>query len=183
MISYLRSWFFSPSRHDGGYAFAPSGMIFWAFRDEFEQAKKGQCMQKVEVQHSCEPFIYSKKTTTTTLMWCVRLWPSHMHGWPACPCVQSWIRVHQSLQTILSIALLLLRPCQLFSSPYSARHTCTAWPCQGRVWSHSKTFGRDNEYWPFGALLLVLPRCMNIVAIFIVYVIQKHAKSNYHLCV
>jgi len=31
-------------------------------------------MQKGEVQHSCEPFIYSKHTTTTTLMWCVRLW-------------------------------------------------------------------------------------------------------------
>ena len=30
---------------------------------------------------------------------------------------------------------------------------------------------------------LVLPRCMGIVAIFFVSVIQKHAKFSYHLCV
>ena len=39
-------------------------------------------MQKSEVQHSCEPFIYSKHTTTTTLMWCVRLWTVALaYGW------------------------------------------------------------------------------------------------------
>ena len=51
-------------------------------------------MQKGEVQHFCEPFIYSKHTTTTTLMWCVRLWAVALaYAWlarmPVCTVVDS----------------------------------------------------------------------------------------------
>ena len=41
----------------------------------------------------------------------------------------------------------------------------------------------DNEHSPFGALLLRLPPCMHVVAIFIVYKTQNHAKTNHHMCV
>jgi len=98
--------------HDGGYEFAPSGMIFGHAVTSLNKQKRGSACKKARYS-----ILVSLLFTPNTLQLphsCgasgCGLWPSHMHGWPACPCVQSWIHVHRSLQTILSIALLLLRP-------------------------------------------------------------------------
>ena len=60
--------------HDGGYEFAPSGMVFGHAVTSLNKQKRGSACKKARYSILVSLFIYSKHTTTTTLMWCVRLW-------------------------------------------------------------------------------------------------------------
>ena len=100
------------AHHYGGHEFAPSSMIFGHAVTSLNKQKGGSACKKARCS-----IVFSLVFTPNTLQLphsCgasgPRLWPSHMHGWPASPCVQSWKHVIQSSWNGPSITLLLLRP-------------------------------------------------------------------------